>query len=97
MAVYVDPLTTTKSKSFNWRHSRSCHLYADTVEELHQFAAVIGLKQEWFKNQSDLPHYRLMGGKRRQAIEQGAETVTSDHLKDYIAAKQKENRKRKRK
>lgn len=95
MAVYVDPVAPAKSKSFGFQTSWACHLYADTLEELHQFASVIGLKAEWFKNQSDLPHYRLMGGKRREAIEAGAEIVTRDHLKEYIEAKQKTNRKRK--
>jgi hypothetical protein len=49
-----------------------CHLTADTLEELHAFAAKLGMKREWFQDKVDRPHYDLTPGKRLQAIRLGA-------------------------
>lgn len=48
------------------------HLVADTFKELHEFAVLIGLKKEWFQNNSKHPHYDLMGSKRMLAVNNGA-------------------------
>jgi hypothetical protein len=70
MAVYVDPIMTYGgSATFPW--SRSCHMYADTTPELHQFAERIGLKRSWFQDKS-VPHYDLVASKRVLAVRQGA-------------------------
>src|SRR5574337_223693 len=47
--VYIDELQRwpTKSRCFK---PGSCHLTADTLEELHAFAAKLGLKREWFQD-----------------------------------------------
>lgn len=48
-------------KAREWaRQSITCHLVADTVGELHEAAAKLGLKREWFQEAS-YPHYDLMG------------------------------------
>jgi hypothetical protein len=56
------------------------HLVADSLVELHKFAASIGLKREWFQNHR-IPHYDLtthrMGRKAEQA---GAVRVTSKEI-----------------
>ncbi len=71
MAVYVDPiLRHGGSKSFRW--PRSCHMYADTLEELHAMAQAIGMKREWFQNDADHPHYDLVPARRIRAVELGA-------------------------
>ena len=42
MAVYVDELFSTRSlKNANWQYNQSCHMKADTEEELHIMAAQI--------------------------------------------------------
>lgn len=52
---------------------RWCHLYADTVEELHAFAARIGMKRAWFQtSRSGTPHYDLTPGRRAAALKAGA-------------------------
>ncbi len=73
MPVYVDRLFwTTPSKK--WRHDCACHMYADTLEELHQLAESIGLKKCWFQNRRgrNFPHYDLTESKREQAVKAGA-------------------------
>lgn len=72
----VDPLT-----DWGWRLGPSCHLYADagdSLEELHSFAARLGLKRAWFQRKpgGGLPHYDLTASKRSLAVKLGA--VESD-------------------
>ena len=64
--VYVDPLC-----NHGWRLGPSCHMYADTLEELHAFAARIGLKRQWFQDKR-LPHYDLTARRRAAAVKLGA-------------------------
>lgn len=71
MPVYVDDLMTCIPNA-NWRWSKSCHLIADTVDELHVFARRIGMKRAWFQNGSRLPHYDLNENRRRIAVREGA-------------------------
>lgn len=44
---------------------------ADTVEELHEFAAKMGLKRAWFQNHK-WPHYDLHPARRVVAVRLGA-------------------------
>lgn len=69
--VYVDDLTPCIPNK-NWRWSKSCHLIADSVNELHEFAKRIGMRRSWFQNDGRLPHYDLNENRRRIAVKQGA-------------------------
>lgn len=75
MAVYVDPLL-----NHGWvlkgQRVKSCHLLADTDEELHAFAQRLGLKREWAHDGS-LLHYDLVASKRSRAVQLGAEELSS--------------------
>jgi hypothetical protein len=53
MAVYVDNMR----KRARVKHIMGvwCHLTADTTEELHEFAAGLGLRREWFQPASVYP------------------------------------------
>ena len=83
--VYVDKLFSTRAfRSNRWRHSQACHLFADTVEELHRFAQRIGLKRSWFQDNPRFPHYDLTAGKRSQAVRSGAKEVV---LREYLMKK----------
>jgi hypothetical protein len=73
--IYVDTLRPC-IKNRNWHYDFSCHLFADTVDELHEFAGRIGLRREWFQAHSLVPHYDLTANKRRVAVSMGA--VQSD-------------------
>ena len=66
--ILVDPVR--RHPSGEW-----CHMVSDeSVEELHEFAARIGLKREAFQNASR-PHYDLRRSKRRLAVRMGAQEV----------------------
>lgn len=71
MAVYVDDLIACIPNA-NWRWSKSCHLIADTLDELHAFALSIGMRRAWFQGSNRLPHYDLNENRRRIAIKAGA-------------------------
>ncbi len=73
MSVYVDPLREWGC-SATWRYPQSCHLMADTLEELHDFAARLGLKREWFQSSPphSVNHYDLTRTKRIRAVQLGA-------------------------
>ena len=66
MAVYVDNL-----RDYGWRHGPSCHLIADSVEELIEFAVAMGMREEWFQAKST-PHFDLTAEGREAAVERGA-------------------------
>lgn len=71
MSVYVDQIRKwpTKIKCFQ---AGSCHMVADTLEELHQMAETIGLSRGWFQDKKRLPHYDLTIGRRAAALRAGA-------------------------
>ncbi len=50
-----------------------------SVEELHAFAARIGLSRRWFQA-GPRPHYDLRPSKRRLAVSEGAEEVGTRDL-----------------
>lgn len=80
MSVYVDPLI-----DYGWKLGPSCHMTADTVEELNEFAVKIGLKLSWFQNSKrDVPHYDLVASKRKLAVKNGAIELTKDEAADRI-------------
>lgn len=55
---------------------RYCHMTADSLEELHQFAELIGVKRCWFeRSRRGVPHYDLSEEKRILALEMGATAV----------------------
>ena len=71
MTVYVDPMQSCVTTG-HWHHPQACHLYADALEELHEFARKVGLKREWFQNREFFQHYDLNETKRREAVSAGA-------------------------
>lgn len=86
MAVYVDALCVWGGADAPpcFRHKPSCHMYADTPEELHEMADAIGLKRSWFQCRIDLPHYDLTAGKRRLAVTRGAIETDRRHLAAFM-------------
>lgn len=62
MSVYVDPARTI------FRGQLFCHVWADTIDELHAAAKAAGLKREWFQEppRASWPHYDC--GTRIRAI-----------------------------
>lgn len=77
--VYVDDLQTWPAGMVAPRARRFgltwCHLTADCDDELHAFAARLGLRRSYFQPQSR-PHYDLIPAKRRAAVDLGAEEIS---------------------
>lgn len=67
MAVYVD------NEQIRYRGRVWCHLVADTLAELHEFAARLGLKRQWFQEQASYPHYDVTVSVRERALRLGAQ------------------------
>jgi hypothetical protein len=82
MAVYVDDANIPAKVG---RHDSAwCHLFADTQEELHRYAAQLGLKRSYSQPGKPLPgkpspfwHYDVTAGKRAQAVKLGAVEVAA--------------------
>jgi hypothetical protein len=68
VAVYVD------AAIWSWQGLKWCHLLADELDELHRFAALLGIKRASFQGppKSATPHYDLTGYERSRAIALGA-------------------------
>lgn len=57
-------------------HRGSCHLTIDgSADELHAFAARIGLRRSWFQEHPSAPHYDLTPRRRKAALLAGAVEV----------------------
>jgi Protein of unknown function (DUF4031) len=48
-----------------------CHMSADTLDELHEMAALIGMRREWFQPGRH-PHYDVTKSRRAAAVAAGA-------------------------
>lgn len=70
MAVYVDDAVTL------WRGRRWAHLMADTLEELHAFAAALGIPRHAFQDRTSGAHYDVPADMRERALELGAVAIS---------------------
>jgi hypothetical protein len=68
MAVYVDDAI------WAWQGRKWCHLLADDIDELHRFAARLGLHRLSYQGppKTASPHYDLTAFERSRAISYGA-------------------------
>ena len=66
MAIYVD-FVQIEFKGYKW-----CHMLADTLQELHEFALLIEVDQCLFHRHASYPHYDVTVQMRATAIEYGA-------------------------
>jgi hypothetical protein len=72
MSVYVDPLMFHGWMIYG-KLVKSCHLFADTLEELLAFGRQVGLKDRWLQGEAkDFPHYDLVASRRSLAVDAGA-------------------------
>lgn len=74
MAVYVD------SAFIPYRRMLMCHMIADTEEELHRMADMIGVARRHYQSHTKYPHYDICKQKRQLAIQAGAIEVSSKEL-----------------
>ena len=68
MAVYVDDAI------WHWQGRKWCHLIADEIDELHRFAARLGLHRTSYQGppKTSSPHYDLTSFERSRALRYGA-------------------------
>jgi uncharacterized protein DUF4031 len=76
MAVYVDQAI------WPWQGLKWCHLLADDLDELHRFAAQLGISRMSFQSppRSSAPHYDLTAYERRRAIALGAVACSRNEM-----------------
>lgn len=79
MAVYVD-FARIEFKGYRW-----CHMLADTLQELHEFAELINVDKRLFHRNASYPHYDITVEMRVIAIEYGA--IPADRKKIIECAK----------
>ena len=72
--IYVDELRPTHKQVGPFPPGTGwCHLTTDgPIEELHEFAAKIGMERVWFQNKPSCPHYDLEKVRREEALRKGA-------------------------
>jgi hypothetical protein len=90
MTVYVDKLVeypeawlAKQGIPARLRHKRWCHLFVTEIEaldELHELAATIGMKRQWFQGD----HYDLVPSRREQALACGAVEATKDDMRRFF-------------
>lgn len=69
--VYIDDAEVQKH-GYAW-----FHLMADSIQELHEFAAGIGLPARAFHRGARHPHYDVTAGQRQRALRHGAVAVSA--------------------
>lgn len=68
--MYVDEMRICL-QTRSWPYTHACHLVADSVEELQEFAIRLGMHPSWFQGGS-MPHYDLTTRVRKKAVRMGA-------------------------
>jgi Protein of unknown function (DUF4031) len=68
MSVYIDQAI------WEWHGLKWAHLLADEIDELHRFAARLGIHRSSYQGppKTSIPHYDLTGYERSRAIASGA-------------------------
>ena len=76
MAVYVD------AAIWSWCGLKWCHLLADDTDELHRFAARLGIKRSSFQcaPKATTPHYDLTAYERSRAVALGALACSREEI-----------------
>lgn len=68
-----------------------CHMVADSLDELHEMAAQVGMRLEWFQDapKASHPHYDLNEQRRALALELGAVYLPSRVLARAVIARRR--------
>jgi Protein of unknown function (DUF4031) len=74
--VYVDDAI------WNWHGLKWCHLLADDIDELHGFAARLGISRASYQGppKTTAPHYDLTGFERARALALGAKPCSRQEI-----------------
>lgn len=92
MTVYVDALLPCVPNK-NWRYRKSCHMIADTKDELLEFADLLGLSWSWLQSTRIL-HFDLTENKRAAAVRLGAVEIDRETFVSKLKGDQKHGKER---
>jgi hypothetical protein len=75
-AVYVDEAI------WKWRGLKWAHLLAEDIDDLHRFAARLGIHRSSYQGppRTSIPHYDLTSYERQRAIAHGAIACSRDEI-----------------
>lgn len=76
MAVYVD-FVKIEFRGYQW-----CHMLADSLQELHEFATLIEVDPRLFHRNASYPHYDITVQMREAALTNGAIKATRKQIID---------------
>ena len=76
MAIYVD-FVCIEFRGYKW-----CHMLADNLQELHNFAELIEVDKRLFHKNASYPHYDITTQMREVAIKNGAIVATRKQIID---------------
>lgn len=89
MAVYVDPIVVYPGQKHSVFRNGSCHMIADTTEELVEMALMIGMRSKWMQDAgTHREHFDLSPSRRMEALKHGAIEISSRELALKIRAKE---------
>ena len=88
VALYVDDAI------WRWQGLQWAHLLADGVDELHRFAADLGINRLSYQGppRTSVPHYDLTAYERRRAIARGAIACSRHEIVAVLRRARSENR-----
>lgn len=72
---------------FEWRGTRWCHMWSADLEALHDLAARIGLRREWFQQppKANWLHYDVTVERRTVALRLGAVETDKYGAVEHVA------------
>ena len=76
MAIYVD-FVQIEFRGYQW-----CHMLADSLQELHDFADLIEVDKRLFHRHASYPHYDITTQMRETALKNGAIKATRKQIID---------------
>jgi hypothetical protein len=88
VACYVDSVREYPTAGL--RHTRFCHLLADTREELHAMADELGVPRRYFQDHPWRWHHDLPEPLRARAVALGAREVTMHEVGALLKARRAE-------
>jgi hypothetical protein len=86
VAIYVDGLRDYRALLGRGIPGLWCHMVTDgNLEELHEFAARLGIQRRRFQDHPRHPHYDLLPASRALAVALGAVEVSTGELARIMA------------
>jgi len=82
MQFHENPMVYVDDAIWNWHGLKWCHLLADDIDELHCFAARLGISRASYQGppKTTAPHYDLTGFERARALALGAKPCSRQEI-----------------